>query len=91
MSLKDGKHSRNEHQTTMDRWLHDIRPVVVGRRIKSVRYLSDSERDDIGWYRASIVLELDDGTALWPSSDDEGNDAGALFTTNLDLPTIPVI
>jgi hypothetical protein len=76
---------------TQNRWLHDIRPILVGRTIKAIRYLCTGEVDDLGWQRSSIVLELDDGTQLWPSADDEGNDAGALFTTNPDMPTIPVI
>lgn len=76
---------------TQDRWLKEIRPILVGRTIKSVRYLSDEETDEIGWNRSSIVLELDSGVSLFPSSDDEGNDAGALFTTHEDMQTIPVI
>lgn len=32
----------------------------------------------VGWVRAPVVIELDDGTLLIPQSDDEGNDAGAL-------------
>lgn len=81
----------NARGDSQNRWLHDAAPILVGRTIKRIRYLSDSERDELMWDRASIVLELDDGTLLWPSADDEGNDAGALFTTNLDMPTIPVI
>jgi hypothetical protein len=37
------------------------------------------------------MLVLDDGTQLWPSADDEGNDPGALQTTIPGLATIPVI
>ena len=77
--------------STKDRWLHDLRPILVGRTIKAIRYLTDDEVDELGWNSAAIVMELDDGTQLWPSRDDEGNDAGALFTTNEDMPTIPVI
>lgn len=91
MSIKDGKHNRNGEAESQNRWLHDLKPILVGRTIESIRYLSDSERDELGWMRSSIVLQLDDGTLLWPSADDEGNDAGALFTTNENMPTIPVI
>jgi hypothetical protein len=38
-----------------------------------------------------VVLTLDDGTQLYPAADDEGNNAGALFTTLADLDTIPVV
>ena len=86
-----GEPNRNAKAKTQDRWLQDIRPMLVGRTIASVRYMSDEERDLFGWTRSPIVLELDDGLALWPSSDDEGNDAGALFTTSDDIPGFPVI
>ena len=39
----------------------------------------------------SVVIELDNGVLVWPSSDDEGNDAGALFTTDKRVDTLPVI
>ncbi len=81
----------NQQADTQNRWLHDLRPILVGRTIKSIRYLSDEEREELGWFRSAIVLTLDDGTSIWPSADDEGNDAGALFTTNDNMPTIPVI
>lgn len=65
--------------------------VLVGRKIKSVRYLSAEEAENLGWYSRSVVIELDNGTLIWPSSDDEGNNAGALFTTDQRADTIPVI
>ena len=38
-----------------------------------------------------VTYEAEAGTSLVPSMDDEGNDAGALFINNKDLPVIPVI
>ena len=52
---------------------------LVGRTIVNVRWMTDEERDVAGWDSTPITLQLDDGTLLWPSMDDEGNDAGALF------------
>lgn len=52
---------------------------LEGRTIKSVRYLSTAEMSCLGWTRRTLVLELDDGTLLFPSMDDEGNEAGVLF------------
>ena len=43
------------------------------------------------YYDDSLLYCLDDGTALWPSRDDEGNDAGVLFTTIQGLEAIPGI
>jgi hypothetical protein len=37
------------------------------------------------------MIELEDGTIIYPSRDDEGNDAGALFTSNEKTPTLPVM
>jgi hypothetical protein len=33
----------------------------------------------MGWARRPLVIELDDGTLMFASRDDEGNDGGALF------------
>ena len=52
---------------------------LKGRTIEDVRYLTDEEMKGMGWHNKSIVIELNDGSLLFPSRDDEGNDAGALF------------
>ena len=65
--------------------------LLVGRKIERVRYLTEKEREGLGWSKRSLVLILDDGTHIWPSADDEGNNAGAFFTTNSELQVIPTI
>ena len=65
--------------------------LLVGKTIKKVTYMTAKEQDSFMWNQSAVVIELNDGTLLWPSADDEGNDAGALFTTNKNLPVIPVI
>ena len=72
-------------------WTDIASAQLVGRKIQSVRYMTDTEMKDIGWYRKSIVIQLDDGNLIFPSADDEGNDAGALFTNDKDNCVIPVI
>ena len=56
---------------------------LVGRKIKTVRPLTNGECEDFGWDGSfsgvPMVIILDDGTALIPSSDEEGNDAGHIF------------
>ena len=79
------------NEDTKARWAAEAAAKLAGKRIKTVRYLTDKECEQMGWMRAALVMELDDGNAFWPSADDEGNDAGALFTTFDDLDTIPVI
>ena len=64
---------------------------LKGRTITEVRYQTEDEVEASGWCSAALVLELDDGQALWASRDDEGNDAGALFTTYDGFPIAPVI
>ena len=72
-------------------WERKAAQVLVGRTIKAVRYLYPEEVENLGWYSRSVVFELDNGTLVWPSTDDEGNDAGALFTTDERADTLPVI
>jgi len=72
-------------------WESQAAQVLVGRKIKAVRYLYPKEAEGLGWYGRSVVIELDNGVLVWPSSDDEGNDAGALFTTDERADTLPVI
>ena len=84
-NFKDGNEKLKE------KWIKDIKKVVLHRQIVGVRYMTDEEVEEFGWSSAAVVLALADGTLLFPSMDDEGNDAGAIFTTNDRLPTIPVI
>jgi hypothetical protein len=73
------------------KWAKDAKKHLKGRRIVNVRWMTQGEVDDLGWYAAAPVLELDNGIALYCSQDDEGNGAGALFTTIEDFSTLPVI
>ena len=77
--------------TTVERWTQEAAAKLQGRTIKAVRYMTEEEQEACGWYSRAVVLVLDDGHAIWPSRDDEGNDAGALFTTYDELPGVPVI
>ncbi|MGE0252951.1 MAG: hypothetical protein AB7N54_00020 [Alphaproteobacteria bacterium] len=54
---------------------------IVGRRIVAIRAMTPAELDAEGWPNEAKVpaLVLDDGTALYPSCDYEGNGPGALF------------
>lgn len=66
---------------------------LVGRRIVLARYMTEDERKALAWSTSVLVLVLDDGTMLFPSRDDEGNDGGALFGSDMcgesiDFPVI---
>lgn len=76
-----------------DRWSKEAQKHLLGRRIVEVRYLTDAEAKALGWYERSVVLVLDNGALFFPSQDDEGNGAGALFGQgpNGEEITIPVL
>jgi len=62
-------------------------PSIVGRTITGIRRLNDEECEQIwgmpaSMYDMPLVIELDDGSELIPSSDPEGNGVGALFYFN---------
>ena len=80
-------------QTPKDVWQKKAAEVLCGRKIVSVRYMYENESEQLGWYSRSLVLTLDDGTLVFPSADDEGNDAGAIHyqkkgDSNYVLPVI---
>jgi len=70
---------------------------LVGKTIQNARYLSKEEmndcfgEEDYGGMRIPLVIEFTDGSWIFPMSDDEGNDGGALATSSEEQPTIPVI
>lgn len=73
------------------KWTRDIARALLGKTITKVEYMTEDEAKYNGWERRPIILRLNDGTFLFPSMDDEGNDGGAIFTTLDDLPVIPVL
>ena len=50
---------------------------LIGKQVKSVSYLSDTNCEELGWYAIPPVIEFTDGTLLVLQSDDEANDGGA--------------
>ena len=64
--------------------------VLVGKKIKAVRYMTDKEAEDSMWYNKPLVIIFEDGTYIYPMRDDEGNDAGSIFGSDDSL-TFPVI
>ena len=55
---------------------------VVGQKIVKVRPMTVEECEYEGWYHGAMVIELSNGVLLYSSSDEEGNDAGAMFGKN---------
>ena len=60
---------------------------LVGKTIVASCYMTTEERDRLGlghWYRSTVKIVFDDGTIMFPSQDDEGNDSGVLYAYNAD-------
>lgn len=55
-------------------WTRRIFDVLVGRRIVSVRYMTDTEARKFGWQRRPVIIELDNGERFCPAllEDSEG-------------------
>jgi len=59
---------------------------LVGKTVGKVRPLLPVEMEDMDWgtHRTGFVIIFKDGTAIIPSSDEEGNDAGFLLMADLE-------
>ena len=73
------------------RWQKKIEKQLCGRTIVSVRYMTPQEAESSYWCYQPILLILDDGTALCPMSDDEGNESGSLSVFQGTSKTEPVM
>jgi hypothetical protein len=72
-------------------WELKAAKLLVGKTIAAVRYMTLDEAEGVGFCRRPLLIVFKDNSYIYASKDDEGNDAGALFTSFDDLPTIPVI
>ncbi|CAC9517669.1 hypothetical protein [uncultured Gammaproteobacteria bacterium] len=59
--------------------------------VQQVRWMSEKEVSEYGWMGSAPVIEFTNGVVIIASMDDEGNDAGALFTNHKDLSVLPRI
>jgi hypothetical protein len=64
----------NEQRTT-----REAHAALVGRRIVAVRYMTARDANELVWQNRPLVLELDDGSRVYASADEEMNDAGVLW------------
>ena len=76
------------------RWQKKAEKVLLGRKIVAVDFLNSKETEELGWFNSCVLITLDDGTVIYPSRDDEGNDAGAIHYVkegdkDYIIPTIP--
>ena len=70
-------------------WITRANTALAGRRILEVIYANRDDTRALGWSLRPPVLVLSGGLQLWASTDTEGNDAGALMTTDPAAATLP--
>lgn len=73
------------------RWTLVAREQLLGKKIVAVRYMKPEEAERMGWNSRPVILMLEDETVIYAAADDEGNDGGALFTSNEAEPILPVL
>lgn len=75
-----------------EHWGNLASNFLVGKTIRRVRYLNDRESEDIGWNKSGVVIEFTDGHWIVAMSDDEGNEAGSIWTSSQsEINVIPTI
>ena len=65
-------------------WTPRLAPDILGERIVRLSYMTKVEAKQFGWYSCPLVMQLENGTWLIPSKDDEMNDGGAIHLNNKD-------
>ena len=76
---------------TEEKWIEAIRKSLVGKKVAGITYMTEDQCAENLWYNRPVVIIFDDGSYIIPLSDDEGNNAGALATSDDALPIIPVM
>ena len=92
----DGQQKKSEmlmKQEQTYRWQKKIEKQLCVKKIVAVRYMTPEEAESSYWTYQPILLILDDGTAICPMSDDEGNEAGSIacMGEKVEVETIPVM
>jgi hypothetical protein len=77
--------------TTENYWTGIASAQLKGRTVKAVRYMSEEEAQEMMLDSRPVAIFFDDGSFVFPMRDDEGNDGGALFTSDDANPVLPVI
>jgi len=63
----------------------------AGKVVDRITWITKKDVEDLCWFSKAPVILFTDGSYIFASADDEGNDAGALFTSSKKIATIPVI
>jgi len=80
--LQDAKNGCADSVTLNSGKMEDMQELI-GKKITGLRPITPQEREKLGWdpssHSATAVLEIEGDILIFPSADDEGNDAGTLF------------
>jgi hypothetical protein len=63
-------------------WNEQARKLLEGKKIVSVRYMTNQEAEENGIDAKPISFKLDTGEVVVVQSDDEGNNGGSLCVIN---------
>ena len=66
------------------KWSQKANTALTGKKITGARYLTPPETEAFGWYKPSLVIDLDDGSCLIAQMDDEGDDGGVIVHLDKD-------
>lgn len=72
-------------------WEDVAKKLLLHKRIVNVRYMTEEEMGQMGWYERTVAFQTQDGLWFFPSRDDEGNGGGSLFTSDDKESCLPVI
>ena len=75
---------RKFQNSLRQQWKNRLSPEILGQRIVRLRYMTKKEAEGFGWYSCPLMMQLENGTWLIPSKDDEMNDGGAMHLNNKD-------
>jgi hypothetical protein len=74
----------------MRNWSGDATEIFKNKTVSYIDYLTDEEADEMGWHSRAPIIVFTDRSWIIASADDEGNDAGAFFTSDKKMSVIPV-
>ena len=76
-------------------WGAHVEKHMVGATILDIHYMSEADTEESGWYSSPVIFRMQkpngDIFFMFPMSDDEGNNGGAMATTLPEIDTVPVI
>lgn len=73
------------------KWEQECSTFLKGKTIQEVRYMTKAEADKMGWFSRPLIFIFQGGGYMYASADDEGNDGGAMFTSDSNVDVIPVM